>query len=497
MEMSYLLKCYDTIIRQINSSNPVNYKVGLDYFLKNETDSYRIYKVKAITKNGNDEIHVSKPIHSYHPSAPNLELKSLFHFQQFENFIPLLKSHINFSGDAFYFAVDPSCDTIFYVYEKCRVTELKSREIFFLYCNKFLYQENQNIKLAINEKVFKLKSELKIEHYIHKNQLAIESQLNKLIKLIDPEINNDLYEYSDEYDKKDCLKIIYANLEKLLVFIDREYNSYLNGNIMVPHRQVLMSEYTIKPKLDYVRDSLISLELNQEILKIAFEPIIQLSTISIQNQITYYQFNYALKYISILSELLREVVNDVDDITLCKWLIELNMNSFCFFDYKTNLIQAELNSTDCEDERMEILFKKLKKFNQHRFLIKKAFNENLPKIKEQICSWIEEEIDFINRKRNLKDIKKLEVITEEINNKIEFGLSVAQISYFINILMQVGVINHTNQRVVFRMIATNFKTKVTDTISVDSLSSKFYNVEDSTKAAVREKIIELLNLSKK
>lgn len=94
------------------------------------------------------------------------------------------------------------------------------------------------------------------------------------MKLINPENNKDLYEYSKDYTKKDCLKNIYVNLEKLLVFIDREYNNYLNGNIKVPHRMVLMSEYTIKPKLDFVRDTLMSLELNQELLKIAFEPII-------------------------------------------------------------------------------------------------------------------------------------------------------------------------------------------------------------------------------
>jgi hypothetical protein len=497
MEVFYLLKCYDVLIRQLNSSNPVNYKDGLDYFLRDESESFRIYKVKINNQNGMDDIHVDKPIHSYHPAVQKLELKSQFNFNEFENHIPLLKSLIKFNGHTILFASDPSVDNTFYVYEKCGITELNSREIFFLYCNKFLYQENQNIKLAINDKVFKLKTEVKIEHYIHKNQLAIESQLNKLIKLINPENSNDLYEYSTEYNKKDCYKTIYVNLEKLLVFIDREYNDYLNGNIKVPHRKVLMSEYTIKPKLDYVRDSLMSFDLNQELLKIAFEPIILLSTISIQNQITYYQFNYALKYISILTEHLNEAINTVDDSTLCNWLIELNMNSFRLFDYKTNLIQTTLHNIDSENERLELLFIKLKKFNQHRFLIKKAFHEKLPKIKVQICNWLEEEIDFINRKRNLTDIQKVESFTEESKFKIELGLSVAQISYFLNILIQIGIINHTNQREIFRTIANNFKTRVTDSISVDSLSSKFYNVEDSTKSTIREKIIQLLNLTNK
>jgi hypothetical protein len=63
--------------------------------------------------------------------------------------------------------------------------------------------------------------------------------------------------------------------------------------------------------------------------------------------------------------------------------------------------------------------------------------------------------------------------------------------------MQTGIIKHNNQRDVFRMICENFKTKGTDSISMDSLSSKFYNVETSTKNTIKEKIIELLNLTKK
>jgi hypothetical protein len=148
-------------------------------------------------------------------------------------------------------------------------------------------------------------------------------------------------------------------------------------------------------------------------------------------------------------------------------------------------------------ESLELLYKQLKKFNQHNSKTKKSFIDKLPEIKVQICNWIEEEIEFINRKRNLENTQQGPFKTLQPINKILLGLSVAQISYFVNILMKTGIIKHANQRDVFRMIAENFKTNGTDNISIDSLSSKFYNVETSTKNAIKEKIIELLNLSKK
>jgi hypothetical protein len=258
-----------------------------------------------------------------------------------------------------------------------------------------------------------------------------------------------------------------------------------------------MNEYAIRPKLDFVRDSLLAKEVNKELLKILFEPILLLSTINLQNKITYYQFNYATEYILELSQLLMENQTDVTNEDIAEWLLDLNMNSTRFFDYETNIIQEKLDKCESDAERLELLYKKLKKFNQHRTKIKKSFQDKLPEIKVQICSWIEEEIEFINRKRNIEEHNSESFKLSEPREKIMLGLSVAQMSYFLNLLIQTGIIKHNNQRDVFRMICENFKTKGTDSISIDSLSSKFYNVETSTKNTIKEKIIELLNLTKK
>jgi hypothetical protein len=497
MKIAYLLDCYDVLLRQVKSNTTLSNKVILSELVKKEEDSYRIYKVTIRKREGTETIKISKPKHSFHPEVQRLELKTLFHFNEFEEYIPRLKNLIDFTGETILFAADQQRLNTFYVYEKCAISELNQKERLFLYCNQVLMEENQKIKLAIKEKVFKLKSNLKIEHYIHKNQLAMESQLNSLIKQINPDTNNELYQYSDQYNKIDCLKSIYSNLEKLLLFIEKEYNEYLNVNIMVPQRTVLMNEYAIKPKLDFVRDSLLAKEVNGDLLKILFEPILLLSTINLQNKITYYQFNYATEYVMELSQVLIENPNQVNDSEIAEWLLDLNMNSFRFFDYKTNEIQKKLDQCESDVDRLELLYKKLKKFNQHRSKIKKSFIDKLPEIKVQICNWIEEEIEFINRKRNLDDTQRGPIKTMQPNNKILIGLSVAQLGYFVNILMHTGIIKHHNQRDVFRMIADNFKTSGTDSISLDSLSSKFYNVESSTKNTIKEKIIELLNLTKK
>ena len=92
----------------------------------------------------------------------------------------------------------------------------------------------------------------------------------------------------------------------------------------------------------------------------------------------------------------------------------------------------------------------------------------------------------------------LQRIQKNVETKTKFhtDLSVPQLSYFFGLLIQSGIIQPPTQRAIFKFIADNFKTKMTNSISTDSLNSKYYNVETTTRNAVREKIIELLNLSK-
>lgn len=85
----------------------------------------------------------------------------------------------------------------------------------------------------------------------------------------------------------------------------------------------------------------------------------------------------------------------------------------------------------------------------------------------------------------------------EYKIKIQWGISVAQLSCFFNLLHTTGIIQNKNQSDIFRNVSENNKTAKVENISVDSISAKYYNVETSTKEAVKSVIINLLNLVNK
>lgn len=496
MKISYLLESYDVVFRQTISPITHSNKNIFEELSKIEKKSYRIFEIKINKNKGNDNLKICQTYYSLHPKVQELELKSIFHFTEFVEYIPVLKSIIKFSGENIFFAKHPESSNRFYVYEKCSINEIPLIEHNLLYTHQVLQNENLNIKRAIKEQVFKYKSNVKIEHFIHKIQLALECQLHLLIKHIKPQTKKELYEYSKNFDKIDSLKCQFSHLEKLLMFLEREYMDYLNDKSMVPYRTVLIDEVEISSKIEFVRNSLLSMTIDKELLQIIFEPLLNLTNLHAHEKISYYQYNYSKKYLIEIARLIYENPIEINQSEWCKWLLEMQMNSFSFFDFITNILKKEFDNCDTEIERLERKFHYLKFYNQSRNNLGISFKENLPEIKFQIYTWLEEEIEYLTRKKELSK-KILQQNEDNINqNKIHLDLSVAQLAYVLNLLIKSGLIKNNNLKEVLQIATEVFKTDMTETISFDSLRSKFYNVETNTTEAVKEKIENLLNFAK-
>lgn len=495
MKHKYILETYDRILKEIKNPKII-FGNDLTPFLENNTvESYLIHQVDFIKQNGKTNYTIKKPIHNLHPKAVELNFKEIDNSSEFDEFIPAILKELDVSKNKinFRWSTKNESNTL-YVIKECEIEDLSQEKRFFLYCYHSLKNENEKIKKINKERVFQFKSKQRIEHYIHKKQYALESLAHRLIKEINPVHSSDIYQFSHNYDKIDCLKITYIYLEKLLRFIEKEYRNYLNVNIQVPYRSVLVKEFEITDKLKEVKSRLLESNINDQLLKLAYEPLLKIATINIQEKLTYYEFNYCSEFILLLYQEINFENCSEEAIKEC--LFDLNFNSTQFFDNITDGILIELSKQENNIQKIDILYKLLKNYNQKQTRNFIKYNENLPSIKEQIISWIEEEIEYLSKKMKLDANQFSNVANNEDKIKFLTGLSVAQLSYFFALLIETGIIKHKNQADIFRFISENFKTSNTDKISTDSIKSKYYNIEATTRYAVREKIIELLGLTK-
>jgi len=440
MKQKYILGIYDKLINEIKY-NKKNDDSEIIAYLKNcSNESHYLYKIKFSKKQGKIKYAHQKRIHNLHPNAPDFIKSDCDINPELENLIPAVLKELNIQERDLEFCWAEN--NILIIKQICQMEEVSKENRFFLYCFQTVFNANSSIKESLNDKFFSLKKEEEIELFIHRKQYALQNLSNDLIKIINPNSPQDIYNFSADYTKIDCLKIIYLYLEKLLIFIEKEYQTYLDINNKVPFRSILVKELEIETKLNFVKTHLSNSNLNDNLYKLAYQPLLKIATIKIQEKITYNEFYYCIDYINELHNLFQANNEAICEEVMKDWLFELNFNALDFFDYETDLITKQLESMDSDIEKTDFLFHLLKNFNQCRNKNFRKFNQKIPPIKEQLISWIEEEIEYLSKKKNLGMFNSSNTPNTENKVKIQTSLSVAQLSYFFKLLIKVKIIIH-------------------------------------------------------
>lgn len=494
MKHKYILENYDRILKEIKNPRII-FSSDLTPFLKKMSlDSYLIYPVEFNIVNHELEYTTKNPIHNLHPRSAKINFKSSGTTSELDVHIPIVIKDLNLSSSNVIWRWCAKNSSTLYILKNCKIEDLTQENRFFLYCYQTLKNENDKIKKANKERIYNLNSKAKIEQYIHQKQYALENLAQNLIKEINPRNYKHLYQFSDNFDKTDCLKITYVFLEKLHRFIEKEYKNYLNVESHIPYRSIFLKEVEITKKINTIKSTLLKSDINDQLLKLVYEPLLKIGTLNIKEKLTYYDFNYCSEFILEIHKLIEN--NKIAEEALIDCLFYLNFNSLQFFKFLTDTILKDLESLENNVLKIDSLYRSLKCYNQKQRRNATKYRANLPSVQDQIINWIEEEIAYLNRSVNLETNQFKTVPEKEVKTKFLSALSVAQLSCFFGLLLETEIIKHKNQTDVLKFIAHNFKTSNTENISVDSLKAKYYNVESGTKKAIREKIIELLGLTK-
>ena len=127
-----------------------------------------------------------------------------------------------------------------------------------------------------------------------------------------------------------------------------------------------------------------------------------------------------------------------------------------------------------------------------------VFKPGLPSIKDQIGSWICEELYFLEKRQRLLYQAPSQKTEDQVNEpKVQTSLSVAHLALAVKLLIESKVITNKNSSELLRMVARNFKTDRQELISEDSLRNKSYNFESATVNRLKDEIIGLMNLVRK
>ncbi len=373
--------------------------------------------------------------------------------------------------------------------EPIEFEELTPAEASYYFYHTYIQREISEIKKNLTGHVFTLGEKKQIKLYLHTHQAALQTLLQAVRMQLDEKSRKSIYDYPLDYSLSDIYKMLYTGLESIQSYLETHFTSYINTSLLLPYNKRLLSAAGLTKTAQSVYTHLVKSPVDTTLRRLLEIPLKKMLSVVVEEQWSYEDLFYHKKLLITLEQafkgqpaLSEESVLDI--------LFTMNYNSLDFFDYLTTRIGKSIEGYQGTAKIAQLYYLN-KVYRQKSMHTRMRYKKTMPPIKEQVLDYLAEEIIYQEKMLHIQ-ADELKISYDE-SSKLTTGLSVGQLAYLFRILQETGVIGVKSGNELFRFLQSNFSSKRQETISIHTLSNKYYNVEESTRKAVKEVVIKLLN----
>ena len=350
-----------------------------------------------------------------------------------------------------------------------------------LFISETILQESQKIQIQIKNEVFSLRKKRQI-------RLLIRKYHTTLIFLLDTVIDNQNNGLFEAPNQSCVIDTLINTLDELISFVETRYSNYLSLDERVPITYLIVSRMELKLKLDHLKKRKWSNETHRKGMDIVLAVLYEIVNFDKNNKTTYRQILY-------LKELLKKVDGvDASESSSSIYspfdmlLIRVNFNSMEYINYLISRITDHLEKQLIIVERMSKLLLYFKELSQLYSNDKIMFEPSQQNIKVVLQNWFKHELAYLEKEIELSmepktgaDIRQLEDITKEVENKIECVLSTDQMGLILRATDESRILKAKSMTQVFKTIVPHLSTPFKKNLSYQSVRSKSYNAEERDK----------------
>ncbi len=360
-------------------------------------------------------------------------------------------------------------------------------------------EEVDRIKKSFTTHLLDAADESRFELFIQHHQAYIIQLANKVSTAIDKEESLRLTHISPGPNRLNLCKLLLIGLEELLNHIENYFSKYFDQDQKIPDTYALISIKEFEEKLEVLSSISLEQKLDKKLSELVLYPIREFVTKEEKQTITFRRLIY-MKYLA--KELVRlSESQEKKSFTQAVYehLFYLNFNSFHVLQYATGRIRQEIEvlpSITAQLEHLSLTLKELSQAQVKPYFALKAKRESL---KDMLSTWLEAEIHFIEKKRQLTlMIPPGGVRIENLNDfKVKTALSVSQLAYSIRLLKDAGIITNENKAELIRFFSKYFSSAHNENISQESFRSKFFGYERSAVTHIQGVLTKLMAHTKR
>jgi len=326
----------------------------------------------------------------------------------------------------------------------------------------------ETIKFQISQSYYSFDEETVSTHFIQKHQRKIVFLANQ----ISLDMSRENGSASDS--RKMVQTYTISKLNHLLKYIEDEYRHCLDNSYFITTE---CARQKAKQYAQFLAGLSSPFYYCDSLMKIALEPL--------RTFIDRENHNYDHKKIKYLDRLIQELqrVQQISSnpfkTNLINALININFNNANFFYYLTRMINKQVEAKGDRQGKIMVLRLNLKQFRQKIMKNDIAFINHRHNIKDQIISWINDELDYLER-TSFNTSNENQPRNMAVNQRIILDLSVEQLAVLTKIAKETGIIKNEQYRPIIDIVSGFCSTKKSSNPSVKNLSniSHTLNIEN-------------------
>ena len=360
-------------------------------------------------------------------------------------------------------------------------------------CIRQAHAERDRISKQLRVIAFGERHKSDLASYYRKHQAILVQLSDTIYNYLQPAGLHSIYRLTNKVSIINFYRQLALVPQLLLDFIEINNAEYFSPDIKLPEAKRSLLAPQIKKDLKHIRKRFLDCGVDKALIQICCQPIedclLPEEAVSGRRM----QYIQAMQRELILLTKQQDCQNMNDQ--LCRSLLNINYNSPRFFNYFIMQLQQKAKACDTLAELIEYYSLSLKINNQFTMRTELVYNTTLPSIKEQVGTWICEELYYLERQNKLLNHGLLPNTEEpSYEMKIHTSLSVSHLALAVKILVESKIITNANTTELMRAVARNFRTDRQEVISEESLRNKSYNFEAATVNRLKDEIIGLMNL---
>jgi len=353
-----------------------------------------------------------------------------------------------------------------------------------------LLDEAERVKIDMTSQITEVVKRKQIRKYIRQQQHNLIMLNAQLVNHVPPDR---ITTPSDSNEPTALYHHLYKTLDDLLSFMERHFTGYFEPEAWLPVSYRIIAAEEIRQGIDELEAQLLIGNVDEELVAIIFREYRQFLDNDLSNQVTWRK----AKYLKDLKTELLKILRNGSEVNLNEkvrqLLISMNFNNLSFSTYYTNFIVSEINELEDIKLRLEKLTLCAKQVNQARDRHGCVLDLNYRPIKQQIATWLAEELNFHHVSQLPLEINT-PIIAATGSRKLELDIPVPEISCLLWGLKGTEALKNNVMLEVFDIVATMISSKRQETLSAESIRNHYYSIEYKARITMADRFQAMADL---